>query len=273
MKREEHLLGEIYAYRYQGKNPKYALVVSHGIASHGGIYDKFCVHHAERGADIWSFDAPGHGKSTTNRPRGQWTMEEWADASVAYAEHVKAKTGLPVFVLGSSLGIAAAFSSLHSDAITGAILMGSPAVPSTPLLAAMGEPWRNEAVGQVLGMVGRAARMDCSILFNFDEDYGYAGAGEQKRADPWNTWTYDLASWRTLYTYEPPIPADKNEKPILFACGGKDASFPRELLKGVADSIAGPVEFYCMEEGTHQLMLFHTAEFSEKVDQWVNAQI
>ena len=129
MIREEHVLNEIHAYRYCGEDPKYALIISHGIASHGAIYDIFCGHHAARGVDIWSFDAPGHGKSTTNRPRGQWTMAEWADAAAMYAEHVKKLTGLPVFTLGSSLGVAAAYSALYSDAITGGILMGSPAVP------------------------------------------------------------------------------------------------------------------------------------------------
>ena len=110
MLREEHMLGELHAYRYRGDNPQYALVISHGIGAHGGIYDIFCTHHAARGVDIWSYSAPGHGKSTTTRPRGQWNMKEWAEASVAYAEHVKRTTGLPVFTLGSSLGVAAAFS-------------------------------------------------------------------------------------------------------------------------------------------------------------------
>ena len=269
MIREEHVLNEIHAYRYAGEDPQYALVVSHGIASHGAIYDVFCCHHAARGVDIWSYDAPGHGKSTTNRPRGQWTMSEWADASVMYAEHVGATTGLPVFVLGSSLGVAAAYSSLHSDAVLGAVLMGSPVVPGGPAIAMVAPAWRSEQVQAVLGMLGRAARLDCGILFNFDEDYGYAGAGEQKRLDPWNTWTYDLSSWATLFTYEPRVPVAENAKPILVACGGKDPSFPPPIMKAVADGIAGPVEFWCLDEGKHQLMLFHTETFSDKVARWV----
>jgi alpha-beta hydrolase superfamily lysophospholipase len=86
--REEHVVNELHAYRYRGPDPQYALVISHGIASHGGIYDAFCEHHAARGVDIWSYSAPGHGKSTTNRPRGQWTLDEWAAAGATYAEHV-----------------------------------------------------------------------------------------------------------------------------------------------------------------------------------------
>lgn len=273
MIREEHVLNEIHAYRYCGDNPQYALIISHGIASHGAIYDIFCCHHANKGVDIWSFDAPGHGKSTTNRPRGQWDMAEWADAAAMYAEHVKVLTGLPVFTLGSSLGVAAAYSALYSDAITGGILMGSPAVPGGAALAQAAPMWQSEQVQAMLATVGRAARLDCGILFNFDEDYGYAGAGEQKRLDPWNTWSYDLSSWATLFTHVPKVPVADNTKPILVACGEKDPSFPPEVMKMVADGIAGPVDFYCLPEGKHQLMLFHTEAFSTKVDEWIKQTI
>ena len=43
------------------------------------------------------------------------------DTSVAIAEHVRSETGLPVSTLGSSLGVAAAYRAIHSDAIVGAI--------------------------------------------------------------------------------------------------------------------------------------------------------
>ncbi len=273
MLREEHVLDEIHCYRYRAGEPGYALVISHGIASHGAIYDVFCCRHAAKGVDIWSFDAPGHGKSTGNRPRGQWTMEEWSNASVLYAEHVRELTGLPVFTLGSSLGVAAAFSALHSEAVTGAILMGSPAVPGGAAMAMMAPPWRSPEVGQILGQLGRAGRLDCGILFNFDQDYGYPGAQEQKKMDPWNTWTYDLASWASLFQYDPAIPPERNAKPILVASGEKDPSFSPEIMKMVADSIAGPVEYYCLEGGGHQLMLFHTEEFSAKVHDWVRRHL
>jgi len=156
MLREEHMLGELHAYRYRGDNPQYALVISHGIGAHGGIYDIFCTHHAARGVDIWSYSAPGHGKSTTTRPRGQWNMKEWAEASVAYAEHVKRTTGLPVFTLAS---------------------------------------------------------------------------GEQ------------------------------------------DPSFPPHVMTMAAKSVAGPVELTIMEGASHQLMLFHTAAFSNLVHDFVRKHI
>ncbi|HUE38853.1 MAG TPA: alpha/beta hydrolase [Candidatus Binatia bacterium] len=270
---ENYVLDEIFTRRYRVPKSRYALVISHGIGAHGGIYDVFCTHHAAKGVDIWSYDAPGHGRSTTTRPRGQWTMSEWAETSVRLAEHVRSETGLPVFTLGSSLGVAAAYSALHSDAIVGAILMGAPVVPSSPMMMMRGAAWRSEALQQALANTGRAARLDVGILFNFDEDYGYPGAGEQKRLDPWNTWSYDLASWASLFTYDPKIPVGENKKPILVASGEKDPTFPPAVMKMTAESIAGPVTLKIFDGASHQLMLFHTADFSTVLDDFVVANI
>lgn len=262
---ETHTLKEFHAFRFRGDDPKYALVISHGIASHGGIYDVFCEHHAARGADIWTYDGPGHGRSTTNRPRGKWTMDEWAQASRDWAAHVHEKTGLPVFTLGSSLGVGAAISAIDSPAVTGAICMGSPIVPGAPIFKTFSEHWRSDGVKQLLSSLGRAARLDIRLFFNFDEDYGFKGAAEQKLLDPWNTWVYDLESWASVFQYDPPQAIEENTKPVLYTSGEKDPSFPPEVIKMAADSIGGPVELKVFEGAGHQLMLFHTAEFSDAV--------
>tara|TARA_R110002074_G_scaffold401345_1_gene599236 strand:+ start:20705 stop:21526 length:822 start_codon:yes stop_codon:yes gene_type:complete len=268
VKVETHNLNGLHAYRYTGDAPKYALVISHGLGGHGGIYDVFCTHHAAKGADIWSYDAPGHGRSTTNRPRGQWTMDEWAQGSRDWATHVKETTGLPVFTLGSSLGVAAAISARNSPSVTGVICMGSLAVPGSPVIAEASAPWRSDAVKAIIKQLGRGATLNIPTFFDFDKDYGYTGAGEQKRLDPNNTWSYDLASWASLFQYEPPEPLEKNTKPILYTVGEKDPNFPAEAVRAVAAGIGGPVRVEIFKDAGHQLMLFETQKFSELVHEF-----
>ncbi|MFM8648707.1 MAG: hypothetical protein ACKODY_02895 [Actinomycetota bacterium] len=48
MRRDEYVLGEVFSYRFTGPEPTHALLIQHGIASHGGIYDNLCAHHARR---------------------------------------------------------------------------------------------------------------------------------------------------------------------------------------------------------------------------------
>lgn len=273
MRMEQHVLNELHSFRFTGEDPKYALVISHGIASHGGIYDVFCEHHAAKGADIFSYDAPGHGRSTTNRPRGHWRMEEWVQASCDYATYVKDLTGLPVFTLGSSLGVGAAISSISHEDVRGAILMGSTVVPGHPMLQAMGAPFRSDGWKQAVALLRGAGKLDIGRFFNFDEDYGYKGALDQKKADPWNTWDYDLESWASLFQYDPPVPIAENTKPVLYTVGENDPTFPVEVVKMVADGIGGPVDFEVFKDAGHQLMLFHTADFSNTVHEWALNQI
>lgn len=273
MQKEIHVKNEIVAHRYPGEDASYALVISHGIAGHGGVYNRFCEPHANRGVDIWAYDAPGHGQSTPLQARGQWTLTEWVDAAIMYAEHVKDLTGLPVFAMGSSLGGAAAFSSLQSDAVSGGIMMGTPVIPGSPLVNAMAGPWRDPAVAQMLESLGRAARMDIGLFFDFDKDYGFPGAAANLRLDPWTTWDYDLASWASVFQYDPPSPPADNTKPVLLSSGEDDPVATPEVIQGVADTIGGPVDVICMENATHQLMQFHTEAYSDLVHEWVLKQI
>lgn len=268
MKLETHTLNELHAFRYTGNNPEYALVISHGLGGHGGIYDRFAEHHAPKGVDIWSYDAPGHGRSTTNRPRGQWQMSEWAQASRDFAQYVNEETGLPVFTLGSSLGVGAAVSALDSEHVTGAILMGSGIVPGSAAINSIAGPWRGEDFKQIIAMVGRGAQLHIPTFFNFDEDYGYAGAQKQKELDPFNTWAYDMESWASIFQYIPPVlPAD-NTKPVLYTGGENDPHFSPEQLDVMASCIGGPVKKVLFEDGPHQLMLFATDAFSAAVHEF-----
>ena len=273
MQIETHSLGELNAYRFKGPDPKYALIISHGLGGHGGIYNIFCQHHAPKGADIWSFDAPGHGRSNLTRPRGNWTMEEWAQASRDWAAHVKKETGLPVFTLGSSLGVSAAISAIDSPAVTGVICMGSMAVPGCQVLK-MGLPHMlSEDIQKMIGQFGRGLRLDIDLYFDFDKDYGIPNARESKLQDPLNTWSYDLASWVSLFTYEPPQPLSANTKPVFYAYGDKDELIDPDALKMIIAEIGGDTKVKAYKDGPHQLMLFKTEEFSDDVHEFCLANI
>lgn len=271
MKREEHVIGEINCYRYGGSDADHALLVLHGLGGHGGIYDPFGSHHADRDVDVWSMDAPGHGRSRSTRPAGRFTLREWVDGAVACGEHIAETTGLPVFVKGSSLGASAAYPALAADVFSGAILMGY-AIPSSPLIPA-DNAFRTEIYERIEAQFGSVLQLNIARFFDFDSDYGYIGAAEQKRSDPLNTWFYDLSSFASIFRYEPRIPLSENTKPILYAVGEKDPTFPVEMARAVVDATAGPVEFHIEPDGVHQLMLFHTESYSTLIADWCREQL
>ncbi|WP_405728995.1 lysophospholipase [Streptomyces sp. NBC_00028] len=277
MKREEHVVGDTFVYRFaqpdtHRSEADHVLLVQHGIGGHGGIYDTFGAHYADLGAEVWCMDAPGHGRSVTTRPAGRFTLEEWVAAAIDVGEYIATTTDLPVFVMGSSLGAAAAYCAYaKSDTFTGAVLMGF-AIPSSPLIPA-DNPFRTAAYEQMVAQFGEALQFDIGRFYNFDTDYGYAGAERQKRADPLNTWSYGFAALGSLMRYEPDVSLASNTKPILFAVGEKDPVFTPEVACLVVDATSGPVELYVHPQGVHQLMLFHTVDYARVVSDWCRKQM
>ena len=273
MRFEQHMIGEIHARRYPSDEARYAVLISHGLGGHGGMYDRFGTHHSARGADVWSYDAPGHGQSTSTRPRGQFEMQEWVDAGLAYIEFIQRETGLPVFTLGSSLGVASAYCCLASEAVKGCILMGATLVPGTSTFNQMGGCFQNEGVKDLIKSFGRSARFEVKNFVSYDEDYGYKGAEDQKRLDPWITWSYDLASFHSFFNYAPAIEVSDNSKPILVTAGSEDAMFSEDRVRAMAKGIEGPVSVDIIEGGSHQLLMFETARFSDAVHGFVEAHL
>jgi pimeloyl-ACP methyl ester carboxylesterase len=265
---EHHTIGDIFARRFKAPKARYALIISHGIGGHSGIYNKFGAHHGARGVDIWAYDAPGHGLSTNTRPRGQFQFQEWVDACIAVAKHAKAETGLPVIVLGSSLGVAASFSALHADVIEGGVLMGSAAVPRSPGMPVT-SPFRAPEVATVAKILGRSLRFDIMSFIDFEKDYGFAGARDQRTWDRMNLESYQFDAFISLVSHDPVIPPERNTKPILYAYGADDGMTPLSTVKATAEAIAGPVRFEIIPGGKHQLMLFNTEVFSDLLEEWV----
>lgn len=269
--REEHVVGGLFGYRFASRDPDHSLLVVHGIGGHGGIYDVFGDAYANAGGDVWALNLPGCGRSASTRRRGAFRMEEWVDAVSLYAEHIRAQSGRPVVVLGSSLGVMpGAAATMACDAISAAVLMGFavaglPGRPPHPFASPDGQA--------ILAQVGETATLRVDRLVDFDVDYGYTGAGEEKRRDQWNTWEFDLASYASILTYRPPVSPAANTKPILFAGGENDPLSPVDRMRAVAGSVGGPVEVFVLPGGVHQLMLFHTASFVNAITEFVRRTV
>ena len=114
-------------------------------------------------------------------PRGTFTVDEWVAAGTRCGEYIHDLTGLPVFALGSSLGVAPAYSALGAEVFQGAILMGAGLIPGSPALANQREIYASEGVQQLIAQLGRAIRYDIDMAINFDQDYGVKGAGAEKK--------------------------------------------------------------------------------------------
>lgn len=106
------------------ESPKAVLIILHGLANHAGLYDSFVLAFLEHNIGVYRYDARGHGKSEGKRGyvNSYWEMAE--DLRVIVGLVKKENPGVPVFVLGHSMGghVSALYGTKYPGQVRGIIL-------------------------------------------------------------------------------------------------------------------------------------------------------
>jgi alpha-beta hydrolase superfamily lysophospholipase len=119
-----------YVWKAAG-TPRAVLVVAHGAAEHALRYDRFARALGAAGIETWAIDHRGHGASPGPDGLGDFGEGGWEALVADIRELVDmardANPGLPIALLGHSMGAAAAqqWAPGHSDAVDALILSGS----------------------------------------------------------------------------------------------------------------------------------------------------
>ncbi|TCK27015.1 alpha/beta hydrolase [Pseudonocardia endophytica] len=127
--------------------PTGVLLVSHGIGEHSGRYQSVVDELVPDGWAVYGLDHRGHGRSGGTRVHAKRYRDLVDDFETFRSAVVARHPGLPVFLLGHSLGgqIALAYTVVHEKALTGLVL-------SAPALASDAVP---QAVVPVLSVVAK----------------------------------------------------------------------------------------------------------------------
>jgi len=267
MPRTSFFVDGLNVYRFAAEAPRYAVLILPGTGGHGGCYDKYGEAHSGSGVEVFAMDFPGHGKSRGNP--GQWTMRDCLNDINTVADHVKAETGLPLFLLGSSQGSGFAYYALNgTDSISGAITMCLSSFHLDPLCKVIA-PLCSEDFKKGMEFFRGSLQVDLKKLLRLEETYGSIEVTARLINDPDMTWFYDLISYHEYLTWQPDVPDAENTKPMLVTIGENDPFMPPALIKTLAKQIAGPITFKEFNDAPHQLMLERTEDFMATVDGWV----
>ena len=142
----------ITAYRWNCAKPRAIVVIAHGAAEHALRYERFARALNAAGIEAWAPDHRGHGASPGPDGLGDFGAGGWdalvADTHQLVAMAHKAHPGLPLALLGHSMGAAAAqqYAPTWSDEIDALVLSGStarevPAPGETPVRAEPNAPF------------------------------------------------------------------------------------------------------------------------------------
>jgi acylglycerol lipase len=119
---------EIYYQAWLPKDqPRGVIQIVHGLNEHSGRYQHHGKFFSDHGFAVYGLDFPGHGKSTGKRSYVE-SMDVFTHTLQEFMLMVqKWQPGLPIFLLGHSMGglISSVFLLDHQDTVQGAVLSGS----------------------------------------------------------------------------------------------------------------------------------------------------
>ncbi|MBI5959262.1 MAG: lysophospholipase [Chloroflexi bacterium] len=109
------------------ETPRAVVIIVHGVAEHSGRYAHVAAALTGRGYAVYALDHRGHGQSGGTRVHVEHFDDFVADLETYFDQVRTAQPGLPVFVLGHSMGslISLLFASRHQDALAGLITTGT----------------------------------------------------------------------------------------------------------------------------------------------------
>ncbi|MGK5683386.1 lysophospholipase [Actinoplanes sp. URMC 104] len=123
------LLGRLAARAWEADEPSHVVVVAHGYGEHVGRYERLAQRLVASGAAVYAVDHVGHGRSEGERVLVADFEDVVTDLHTLDETARREHPGLPVGLLGHSMGglIAARYAQRYGDTLA-ALVLSSPLV-------------------------------------------------------------------------------------------------------------------------------------------------
>lgn len=124
----EGVTGAVHYRSWTTAHPHLVLVFLHGLGQNSGNYHRFARVLNGRNIDVWAVDHVGHGL-TEGELSDASQIGGLADNALQLAEIARSeRSGVPMALMGHSLGAATAIDALHKapDGFVSAVLCGTP---------------------------------------------------------------------------------------------------------------------------------------------------
>jgi alpha-beta hydrolase superfamily lysophospholipase len=136
---EAHFAGaggrELFTRAWLPDDASAAALIVHGYAEHSGRYEHVGGWLATRGVAVHAFDHQGHGRSSGRRCHVRRFSDFLDDTELAMARARGANPGIPLFVIGHSMGglIAATLAVERTPHVVGYVTSGAALAAGEPL--------------------------------------------------------------------------------------------------------------------------------------------
>ncbi len=220
----QHRSFELHYKRWQSADePRAALLLVHGLAEHCGRYTALARRLTDAGVDVCALDLPGHGRSG-GEPGHVERFDDMDDSVSALRDHMDHwYPGLPVFLLGHSMGGLIAVHTLtrEQQRYAGCVLSG-PALRSAlepPFLQMMFVRLLSAIAPRtrIMGLDPSGVSRDAGVVQDYiDDPLNFSGKGTAR------------------------LVAGMFSTMARARAGATDISIPLLILHGGADSMTAP---------------------------------
>jgi alpha-beta hydrolase superfamily lysophospholipase len=130
--------GNIHVHEWIADEPAYVALIVHGIGEHAGRYEHVAARLAADGAAVYAPDHFGHGRSDGTAGLVESIPELVEDLRIVVGNARGRHPGLPVFVIGHSMGgiIASLFAQRYPEELD-ALVLSAPAIGGNPDIEAL----------------------------------------------------------------------------------------------------------------------------------------
>lgn len=237
--------------------PRGIVVLLHSVAEHSGRYRDVAAALKEAGYGVYRFDCRGHGRSDGARGDVQAFLDYVGDADLM-VEHARRNfPGLPVFLVGHSMGgfVAVAYAALHPGKLNGEITAGA-AVRMPPALGFLnggtnGRERGDERFSLLMEEVERYAWRDDALMLD-SVTVRLAG----------NVWLYGV-DWFSGKVREV-------DTPLFILHGEEDGFIPPACSRWLYDSVSSLDKSMRVYPGRGHVLLKKRDEVLEDIIDWLD---
>jgi len=247
----------IHLDRYTHEDPKAVMVIVHGGGGNGRVLGAFARMALRAGCEVVAPDFPGYGLTVRSRA-AKPTYSLWTRVAAAVMQAERARSGLPVFVWGLSLGGLLAYMAAAEDGKAAGVVATT--LADTRRIATMAKIGRNALIGgggfilaKLLGPLLDPIRMPMPWLapmelISNDPDISRVFIRDRLAGGS----VLSMRFLRSLMNVRPKYePEQFTVCPVLLAHPGIDPWTPLELSRQFFDRIAAPKELVVLEGCGH----------------------
>ena len=243
-----------------------------GTSAYAQLYIEFLDAMNKEGFNVIGFDPRGHGRS--NGPRGDYTINELIDDTLAVVEYAKKRFGGKVAVSGSSQGGIAAFYAAARDNSIAASICHNIAVlngKDNLALAPLPIPQWSIPFIEFFMTIYQSYAIPISIYLDLSKELLKDGTDAETliNIDPLCVTWISLRAFRSLLRTDLAVPVEKITVPIMVLHAGKDNIFPNEYIKGIYDRLTCKKKLLLIENAEHLIMTNNVPEIRKPISKWL----